>query len=182
MNTLKNYYTTTIISKLKKEFHYKNIHEIPKLKKIQINLGLGLNGQNQLFLKDTIHKIRLITGQQPFITKAKKSIAAFKIRKNMIIGLKVTLRREKMYAFLEKLIKLILPRLRDFRGLKKEAFDNQGNYNLGITDYSIFPELDFEKIQNKQGFNINIIINSKNKNESYILLKELGIPFFKNNN
>lgn len=177
MTNLKNDYLEKVVPKLQKEFDYKNCHQIPKIVKIQISSGLGLNAQNRTFLQKSIEEIRLITGQQPILTKAKQSIAGFKIRQGMPLGLVVTLRREKMYAFLEKFIKLVLPRIRDFRGLNPNNFDKYGNYNIGITEQLVFPEIDYDSVDQRRGFNITIVTTASNKKEGFILLKELGIPF-----
>lgn len=177
MNTLKNEYLTTVVPKLATEFKYKNKHEIPKLEKIVISAGLGLNAQNRTYLQNAIEEIRLISGQHPILTKAKKSVAGFKVREGMPLGLVVTLRREKMYAFLEKFIKLVLPRIRDFRGLSTKNFDREGNYNVGITEQLVFPEINYDNVEQRRGFNITIVTTAKNKTESLFLLKELGVPF-----
>jgi large subunit ribosomal protein L5 len=177
MTNLKTEYRNILIPKLKTEFKYKNIHEIPKIEKIVISSALGLNAQNKNYLQKAIEEIRLITGQQPILTKAKKSIAGFKIREGMTLGLKVTLRREKMYAFLEKFIKLVLPRIRDFRGLNPNNFDKYGNYNIGISEQLVFPEIDYDSVEQKRGFNITIVTTAKNSKESFFLLSELGVPF-----
>jgi large subunit ribosomal protein L5 len=177
MNNLKNDYKNLVVPKLVEKFQYKNLHEIPKLERIHISSGLGLNAQNRVFLQKAIEEIRLITGQQPIITKSKKSIAGFKIRENVPLGLTVTLRREKMYAFLERFIKLVLPRIRDFRGLNPKNFDKYGNYNLGISDQLVFPDIDFETVDARRGFNITIVTTAKNTSEGFFLLKELGVPF-----
>jgi large subunit ribosomal protein L5 len=177
MSNLKNDYKNLVVPKLITQFEYKNIHEIPKLEKIHISSGLGLNAQNRVFLQKAIEEIRLITGQQPIITKSKKSIAGFKIRENVPLGLSVTLRREKMYSFLERFIKLVLPRIRDFRGLNPNNFDKHGNYNVGISDQLVFPDIDFETVDAKRGFNITIVTSAKNTSEGFFLLKELGVPF-----
>lgn len=177
MTSLKNQYKETIIPKLVKEFAYQNKHEIPKLEKIQVSAGLGLNAQNKTFLNKAIEEIRLITGQQPILTLAKKSVAGFKIREGMPLGLTVTLRREKMYAFLEKFTKLVLPRIRDFRGLKPSNFDKNGNYNLGIADQLVFPEINYDDVEQRRGFNITLVTSAKTSKESFFLLKELGVPF-----
>lgn len=179
MNNLKNEYLTIVIPKLQKKFGYKNAHQIPKIEKIQISSGLGLNAQNKIFLQNAIEEYRQITGQHPVLTKAKKSIAGFKIREGMPMGLFVTLRKEKMYAFLEKLIKIVLPRIRDFRGLSANNFDKNGNYNLGITEQLVFPEINYDNVEKQRGFTITIVTSAKNKMESFFLLKELGIPFAK---
>jgi large subunit ribosomal protein L5 len=177
MNNLKTDYLEIVTPKLLNEFNYKNKHEIPKIEKILISSGLGLNAQNRTFLQKAIEEIRNISGQQPIMTKAKKSIAGFKIREGMPLGLYVTLRREKMYAFLEKFIKLVLPRIRDFRGLNPNNFDKNGNYNIGISEQLVFPEIDYESVDQRRGFNITIVTTAKNRAEGFFLLKELGVPF-----
>lgn len=177
MNTLKLLYDTEIRKKLQLKYAYKNIHQIPKLEKIQISAGLGLNAQNTNYLQRSIEELRLISGQHPVITKAKKSIAGFKIREGMALGIFVTLRRQKMYAFLEKMNKLVFPRIRDFRGLSSSQFDKFGNYHFGISDQLVFPEIDFNNVEHKRGFNISIVISANTPEESYTLLKELGFPF-----
>jgi large subunit ribosomal protein L5 len=177
MNNLKNLYKETVVPKLVQEFKYSNVHEIPKIEKIHISAGLGLNAQNRVFLQKATEEIRLITGQQPILTLSKNSIAGFKIREGMPLGLSVTLRREKMYAFLEKFIKLVLPRIRDFRGLNPTNFDRHGNYNLGIAEQLVFPEIDYDSVEQRRGFNITIVTTAKNATQSFFLLKELGVPF-----
>ena len=179
MSNLKNHYLNVVVPKLIEEFDYKNKHQIPKIEKIQINAGLGLNGSNRVYLQKAIEEIRVITGQQPIICNAKQSVAGFKIRQGMPLGLTVTLRREKMYSFLERFIKLALPRIRDFRGLSPKTFDKHGNYNIGISEQLVFPEIDFDTIEQRRGFNITIVTTSKNPREGFFLLNELGIPFSK---
>ena len=179
MTDLKTQYLEVVIPKLVQEFGYLNKHQIPKLEKIQINSGLGLNAQNRVFLQKATEEIRLITGQHPVLTSSRKSIAGFKIREEMPLGLTVTLRREKMYAFLEKFISLVLPRIRDFRGLNPQNFDKHGNYNLGISEQLVFPEIDYDSVEQRRGFNITIVTTAKNSKESFFLLKELGLPFAK---
>jgi large subunit ribosomal protein L5 len=179
MNNLKDHYLKVVVPKLVEEFQYKNIHEIPKLEKIQINAGLGLNASNRVYLQKATEEIRVITGQQPVLKNAKKSIAGFKVRQDMPLGLTVTLRREKMYSFLERFIKLALPRIRDFRGLNPNTFDKFGNYNLGISEQLVFPEIDFEMVDQRRGFNITVVTTAKNQQEGFFLLKELGVPFSK---
>jgi large subunit ribosomal protein L5 len=179
MNNLKDHYLKVVVPKLVEEFQYKNIHEIPKLEKIQINAGLGLNASNRVYLQKATEEIRVITGQQPILKNAKKSIAGFKVRQDMPLGLTVTLRREKMYSFLERFIKLALPRIRDFRGLNPNTFDKFGNYNLGISEQLVFPEIDFEMVDQRRGFNITVVTTAKNQQEGFFLLKELGVPFSK---
>lgn len=178
MNVLKSYYNSIIKNKLKDNFNYKNINQVPKLKKIVISIGLGCKAYNNLNLNFAINEIRAISCQHPLIIKTKKSISEFKTRKGLPIGLKVNLRRNKMYFFLEKLIHIILPSIKNFMGLDLKKFDNNGNYNFGITDQLIFPEIEFSNIDIKRGYNISIISTSKNKIEGYYLLKELGLPFF----
>jgi large subunit ribosomal protein L5 len=179
MNNLKDHYLKLVVPKLTEQFQYKNIHEIPKIEKIQINAGLGLNASNRVYLQKATDEIRLITGQQPILKIAKKSVAGFKVREDMPLGLTVTLRREKMYAFLERFIKLTLPRIRDFRGLNPNTFDKYGNYNMGISEQLVFPEIDFEMVDQRRGFNITIVTTAKNQQEGFFLLKELGVPFAK---
>jgi large subunit ribosomal protein L5 len=179
MTDLKTHYLEGVVPKLVEEFGYLNKHQIPKLEKIQINSGLGLNAQNRVFLQKATEEIRLITGQHPVLTSSRKSIAGFKIREEMPLGLTVTLRREKMYSFLEKFITLVLPRIRDFRGLNPLNFDKHGNYNLGISEQLVFPEIDYDSVEQRRGFNITIVTTAKNSTESFFLLKELGVPFAK---
>lgn len=179
MIKLNEFYKKTLSSNLMKEFKYSNIHNVPKLLAVVINMGLGIDAQNRTSLKNAIEELRLISGQHPIITKAKKSITLFKIRKDIPIGLKVTLRRKRMYNFLEKLIHLVFPRIPDFKGLNNLSFDSTGNYNFGISDQLIFPEIDYENVDKKRGFNFSVIINSKNIVDSQILLQKLGFPFKK---
>jgi large subunit ribosomal protein L5 len=182
MNNLKTQYLDIVTPKLVEKFNYQNKHQIPKIEKIQISAGLGLNAQNRNYLQKAIEEIRLITGQQPILTTAKKSVAGFKIREGMPLGLVVTLRREKMYAFLEKFIKLVLPRIRDFRGLNPNNFDKYGNYNLGISEQLVFPEIDYDSVDQRRGLNITIVTTAKNSREGFFLLQELGVPFAKTEN
>lgn len=176
---LKKIYENKILPELFKEFNYRNIHEIPKLVKIVINRGVGEAAQNTKTLDKSIEEVTYITGQKPIITKTKKSIAGFKIRENIPIGLKVTLRKEKMYDFLNKLINLSLPRVRDFRGISKKQFDGRGNYNLGIKEQIIFPEVNYDEIDKIRGMNITIVTTANNDQESLALLKKFGMPFTK---
>lgn len=176
-NSLKKIYEEKIFSELVQEFQYKNIHEVPKIVKITINRGIGEAAQNIKVIDKSIEEFTYITGQKPIITRTKKSIAGFKIRDNMPIGLKVTLRRKKMYDFLNKLINLSLPRIRDFRGISSKQFDGRGNYNLGLREQVIFPEINYEQIDHIRGMNINIVTTAKNDKESLALLKKFGMPF-----
>jgi len=179
MSNLYTYYLDEVRTKMQKHFSYKNIHQIPKLVKICVNSGLGINGQNRQYLQKAIEEIRTITGQHPIITKSKKAVAGFKIRENVPIGLVVTLRRKKMYAFLEKVIKLVFPRLRDFRGCDQTHFDLHGNFNFGFTEQLVFPELNYEMIDHIRGFNITIVTSAPTQIESAFLLSTLGFPFKK---
>ena len=169
-------YKDVIFGNLIKKFDYKNNHQVPKLVKIQLNRGLGIDGQNNKTLQKSIEEIRSITGQQPILTKAKKSIAGFKVREEMTLGVTVTLRSSKMYAFLEKLIHLVLPRIRDFRGLSLKGFDRNGNYNFGLKEQLVFPEISYENVDQIKGFNISIVTTATTKDEGIALLKEFGFP------
>nr|QCI08936.1 ribosomal protein L5 [Wrangelia sp.] len=176
-NSLKNLYKEKIFQELFNNFKYQNIQEVPKITKITINRGIGEASQNTKILDKSIEEITLITGQKPIITRSKKSIAGFKIRDKIPIGLKVTLRRDKMYDFLNKLINLSLPRIRDFRGISSKQFDGRGNYNLGLTEQIIFPEMEYDKIDRIQGLNICITTTAKTDKEGLALLKAFGMPF-----
>jgi large subunit ribosomal protein L5 len=169
-------YKEIIIQNLFNKFNYQNIHEVPKIIKIQINRGLGIDAQNNSILKKSVDEFRVITGQQPIITKAKKSIAGFKVREDMILGVTVTLRGEKMFSFLEKLIHLVLPRIRDFRGLSSKGFDRDGNFNFGLREQLVFPEISYDTVDQTRGLNITIVTTAKTKNEGIALLKEFGFP------
>jgi len=176
---IKKNYKEKVINLMIEYFNYKNIHQVPKIVKINFSSGLGLNGQNNTYLQKSVEEFRIITGQQPVITKAKKSIAGFKIRKDMPLGLKVTLRREKLYSFLTRLIHLVLPRIRDFRGLSQKGFDKFGNYSLGLSEQLVFPEISYDSVDQKRGFNITIVTTAKNSEEAYFLLEKIGLPFKK---
>lgn len=170
-------YEQQIKDSLKREFLYKNIHEIPKITKIVLNRGLGEEGQNSKMLKNSLNEITAISGQKPIVTYSKKAIAGFKIRENVPVGISVTLRRKKMYNFLNKLINLALPRIRDFRGIGRKNFDGNGNYNFGLKEQLIFPEIEYESVSKIQGMNITIVTTAKTDLESLILLKSFGMPF-----
>ena len=174
---IKKNYKEKVINLMIEHFNYKNIHQVPKIVKINLSSGLGLNGQNNTYLQKSVEEFRIITGQQPVITKAKKSIAGFKIRQDMPLGLKVTLRREKLYSFLTRLIHLVLPRIRDFRGLSQKGFDKFGNYSLGLSEQLVFPEISYDSVDQKRGFNITIVTSAKNFEEAYFLLEKIGLPF-----
>lgn len=178
-NSFKQLYEEKICNKLQSQFTYRNIHEIPKLVKITINRGVGEAAHSSKALENSIAEMALITGQKPAIRKSKKSIAGFKIREDVPVGLMVTLRRDKMYNFLDKLINLVLPRIRDFRGIDSNCFDGRGNYNLGLREQIIFPEIKYDDIDKVRGLNISIVTTAKNDLESLALLEELGMPFKK---
>ncbi len=177
MSTFKEQYEKEIIPGLKDTFGYTNVMQIPKLEKIVLNIGLGAAITNIKLLDSAVADLALIAGQQPVITKAKKSIAAFKLREGMPIGCMVTLRHGKMYDFLQKLINIALPRVRDFRGISGKAFDGRGNYTLGITEHIIFPEIDYDKTDSIKGLNITIVTTAKTNEEGKELLRLFGMPF-----
>ena len=174
---LKMIYIEQIRTNLKQKFSYTNKHNIPKITKITLNRGLGEASQNSKILDKSIKEFMLISGQKPIITKSKKAIAGFKIRENVPIGLTVTLRKSKMYNFLNKLINLALPRIRDFRGISKEHFDGNGNYNLGLKEQLIFPEIEYDFIDKVHGMNIAIVTTAKTDSEALSLLEGFGMPF-----
>jgi large subunit ribosomal protein L5 len=177
MADIKNIYEEQVVPKLKETFKYKNVMEVPKLKKIILNMGLGEAIQNIKILDAAVEELKMIAGQKPVITRAKKSIAAFKLRAGMPIGCMVTLRRQRMYDFLQKLINIALPRVRDFRGISGKAMDGFGNYSLGIKEHIIFPEIEYDKIDQIKGLNITIVTSAKNDREGKELLKLMGMPF-----
>lgn len=174
--TLKAKYSKEIVPALLKEFNFKNVMQVPKLQKIVVNQGLGDAIADKKLLDVAVTEITAITGQKPITTNSKKDISNFKLRKAMPIGVKVTLRREKMYEFLERLICISLPRIRDFRGVEFK-FDGQGNYTLGITEQIIFPEIDIDKISKIKGLEITFVTSAKKDEEAFALLREFGIPF-----
>ena len=177
MSQLKTDYDSEVIPKLMEAFKYKNIMEVPKVDKIVLNMGLGEAIQNIKLLDSAVEELKLICGQQPIITRAKKSIAAFKLRAGMPIGCMVTLRRTHMWDFLYKLVNIALARVRDFRGVSGKAFDGRGNYSLGIKELIIFPEIDYDKIDRIKGLNVSIVTTARNDEEGKELLKLLGMPF-----
>jgi len=174
---LKSLYQEKIVPKLKEQFGYQNIHQVPQLVKITVNRGLGEASQNAKALESSLSEIAIITGQKPVVTRAKKAIAGFKIRQGMPVGVMVTLRSERMYSFLNRLIHLALPRIRDFRGISPRSFDGRGNYNLGIREQLIFPEVDYDSIDQIRGMDIAIITTANTDEEGRALLKEMGMPF-----
>lgn len=177
MSDIKNIYEEQVVPKLTETFKYKNVMEVPKIKKIVLNMGLGEAIQNIKVLDAAAEELKMIAGQKPVITRAKKSIAAFKLRAGMPIGCMVTLRRQRMYDFLQKLINVALPRVRDFRGISGKAMDGFGNYSLGIKEHIIFPEIEYDKIDQIKGLNITIVTSAKNDIEGKELLKLMGMPF-----
>ncbi|HEY9710654.1 MAG TPA: 50S ribosomal protein L5 [Oculatellaceae cyanobacterium] len=177
---LKNIYLETVVPKLKEQFGYKNIHQVPKVVKVTVNRGLGEASQNAKAMESSLNEIATITGQKPVVTRAKKAIAGFKIRQGMPVGVMVTLRSGRMYSFLDRLINLALPRIRDFRGVSPKSFDGCGNYTLGIREQLIFPEVEYDSIDQIRGMDISIITTAKTDEEGRALLKELGMPFREN--
>ncbi len=180
MARLRERYNEEIAPALAKEFDLKNKMAIPKLEKITINMGMGEAISNSKVLDNAIEELKTITGQQPVVTKAKKSIASFKLREGMRIGTMVTLRGERMYEFLDRLISVALPRVRDFRGISPKSFDGRGNYTLGIKEQLIFPEIDFNNVDKTRGMNISIVTTAENDEQGRSLLKLMGMPFRKN--
>lgn len=177
MSRLKQKYENEVVPALKQKFNYKNIMEVPKLEKVVVNMGISDARENPKAIDAATNDMAIITGQKPIVTKAKKSIAAFKLRKGMPIGAKVTLRAEKMYDFLDKLFNVDLPRVRDFKGVSPDAFDGRGNYTLGLKEQLIFPEIDYDKIDRVRGMDITIVTTAKTDEEARELLKNLGMPF-----
>jgi large subunit ribosomal protein L5 len=177
MSDIKTLYEKEIISQLMQSFGYKNIMQVPRLEKIVLNMGLGEAIHNIKLLDSAAEEMALISGQKPIITRAKKSIAAFKVREGMPIGCSVTLRRSKMYDFFSRLVNIALPRVRDFKGVSGKAFDGRGNYSLGIKEQIIFPEIDYDKIDKIKGMNVTVVTTAQNDKEGKELLKLLGMPF-----
>lgn len=176
-DSLKTLYKEKVVPKLIEQFQYENVHQVPKLVKVTVNRGLGEAAQNAKALESSISEIALITGQKPVVTRAKKAIAGFKLRKGMPVGIMVTLRSDRMYAFLNRLLNLSLPRIRDFRGVSPKSFDGRGNYTLGIREQLIFPEVEYDTIDQIRGMDISIITTANTDEEGRALLKELGMPF-----
>jgi large subunit ribosomal protein L5 len=177
MTRLKEIYLRDVVPELKKKFGYQNIMEVPRLDKITLNMGLGEAVQNVKILDSATEEMSLVAGQKAVITKARRSIATFKLREGMPIGVMVTLRRDRMYEFLDKLVNIALPRVRDFRGISGKAFDGRGNYAVGIREQIIFPEINFDKIDKIKGLNIAIVTTAKTDEEGKELLRLLGMPF-----
>ncbi|ACV59703.1 50S ribosomal protein L5 [Alicyclobacillus acidocaldarius] len=170
-------YRNQVVPALMKQFNYKNPLQVPRLEKIVINMGLGEATQNPKVIDAAVEDLRAISGQQPVVTRAKKSIAGFRLRQGMPIGVKVTLRGERMYHFLDKLMNLALPRVRDFRGVSPRSFDGRGNYTLGLREQLIFPEIDYDKIDKVRGLEVVVVTTAKTDEEARALLTELGMPF-----
>ncbi len=177
MARLKDYYKKEVIPALVSEFGYKNPMQVPVMKKIVVNMGLGEAIQNVKILDSAAGELEMITGQKAVITKAKRSIATFKLRKGMSIGCRVTLRRERMYEFLDRFINVALPRIRDFRGVSPNTFDGRGNYSIGVKEQIIFPEIEYDKIEKIRGMNIAIVTSANTDEEARALLKFMGVPF-----
>ena len=174
---LKQHYQKSVIPALVKEFGYKNVMAVPKIQKVSVNIGLGEATQNAKLMDGAVNELGQIAGQKPVVTKAKKSIAAFKLREGMAIGSMVTLRGDRMYEFLDRLMNVALPRVRDFRGVSSKSFDGRGNYTLGVRDQLIFPEIDYNKVEKVKGMNISITTSAKTDAEGLALLRHMGMPF-----
>ena len=174
---LRQHYVKVVVPSLSKEFGYKNVMAVPKLDKISINIGLGEATQNAKLMDGAVNELGQIAGQKPVVTKARRSIAAFKLRENMPIGCMVTLRGDRMYEFFDRLVNVALPRVRDFRGVSSKSFDGRGNYTLGIRDQLIFPEIDYAKVEKTKGMNVSIITTARTDAEGVALLKAMGMPF-----
>ena len=177
MARIKDLYYTQMLPTLKQELGYANIMQVPRLKKIVINMGLGEAATNTKLLESSVEEIGLIAGQKPVVTRAHKSIANFKLREGMTIGCAVTLRGERMYEFFDRLVSVALPRVRDFRGISDRSFDGRGNYSLGIREHSIFPEINLDKVEQIKGFTITMVTTAKTDAEGRTLLRALGMPF-----
>ncbi|MFH1529784.1 MAG: 50S ribosomal protein L5 [Pseudomonadota bacterium] len=179
MPRLKDIYQNEIVPKLKEEFGIENPMAIPRLTKIVLNMGLGEAIQNAALIESSQREMAAITGQKPVVTKAKRSIAGFKLREGMSVGCTVTLRRDRMWEFLDRLVNLALPRVRDFRGVSPKGFDGRGNFTMGVKEQIIFPEIDYDKVQKIKGMNITVVTTAKKDDEARALLKHLGMPFRK---
>lgn len=177
MTRLEQHYRENVIKLLQKDFSYKSVMQIPRLTKITINMGIGEASVDKKIVDSAVNDLSLISGQKPVVTLAKKAIAGFKIRENMPIGCKVTLRRSKMYEFLDRLVNFSIPRIRDFRGLIPKGFDQQGNYNMGITEQIVFPEIDYDKIDKLRGMNISFTTTALTLKEGYALMAAFQFPF-----
>ena len=179
MNTLQEQYNNEIIPALRKAFELKNVMQVPRIEKVVVNIGMGEAMDNPKALESAVSDLVIITGQKPVMTKARKSIANFKLREGRLIGTKVTLRGERMWAFLDRLMNTALPRVRDFRGVSPNAFDGRGNYTLGLHDQLIFPEIEYDKIDKLRGMEVTIVTSAKNDDQARVMLELLGMPFKK---
>lgn len=177
MSRLYEHYKTEVTPKLKEKFQYKNVMQVPKVDKVVLNIGVGEAVQNPKALDGAVNDLTTISGQKPIITRAKKSIATYKLREGMPIGCKVTLRGQRMYDFLDRFINFSLPRVRDFRGVSANSFDGRGNYSIGIKEQTIFPEIDYDKIDKIRGLEVVIVTTAKTDEEARELLREMGMPF-----
>lgn len=177
MARLKEIYIKDVIPALVKEFQYKNPMQVPKMEKIVVNMGLGEAIQNVKIIDGAVQEMAMITGQRPVITKAKKSIATFKLRQGMPIGCSVTLRKDVMYEFFDRLVNVALPKVRDFRGISSTSFDGRGNFSMGLQEQIIFPEIEYDKVEKVKGLNITIVTSAKTDAEARVLLKLMGVPF-----
>ena len=179
MSPFKEFYQTEVISALQNHFNYGNVMQIPKLDKITLNIGVGEALQNPKALEDAVEELTRIAGQRAIITHAKKSVSAFKVREGMAIGCKVTLRQQRMYEFYNRLVNIVLPQIRDFRGVSPDAFDGRGNYSLGLTEQLIFPEIDYDDVNDIRGLNVTVVTTASTDEEGRELLRLLGMPFRK---
>ena len=179
MNRLQDKYNKEVVPALRKSFEFKNIMQVPRVEKVVVNIGLGEAMDNPKALEAAVNDLTIITGQKPIMTKARKSIANFKLREGRLIGTKVTLRGDRMWAFLDRLMTTALPRVRDFRGVSANAFDGRGNYTLGLKDQLIFPEIEYDKIDKLRGMEVTIVTTAKDDNQARAMLQALGMPFSK---
>ena len=179
MSPFKEFYQTEVMPALQAHFNYENVMQIPKLDKITLNIGVGEALQNPKALEDAVEELTLIAGQRAIITYAKKSVSAFKVREGMAIGCKVTLRQQRMYEFYNRLVNIVLPQIRDFRGVSPDAFDGRGNYSLGLTEQLIFPEIDYDNVNDIRGLNVTVVTTAPTDEEGRELLRLLGMPFQK---
>ena len=177
MVRLKEKYQNEVVPALKGQFNYENVHQIPRLEKVVLNMGVGEAVTNSKAIEGAVADLTKISGQKPTIRKAKKAIANFKLRAGLPIGVSVTLRRDRMYEFVDRLVSVALPRVRDFRGIPKNAFDGRGNYSLGLSEQIIFPEIDVEKVESVRGLNVTFVTSAKSNEEGKALLQQLGLPF-----
>ena len=179
MSPFKEFYQTEVMPALLKHFNYDNVMQIPKLEKVTLNIGVGEALQNPKALEDAVEELTLIAGQRAIITHAKKAVSAFKIREGFAIGCKVTLRQQRMYEFFNRLVNIVLPQIRDFRGVSPDAFDGRGNYSLGLTEQLIFPEIDYDNVNDIRGLNVTVVTTAPTDEEGRELLRLLGMPFRK---